>query len=327
MAGQLSTAVVICCFTEDRWRDLNNAYASLRAQTVPPESIVIVVDHNDALYDRVLAGFEGVVVVRNGGPRGLSGARNEGVNEASGSQVVLFLDDDAVAEESWIERMVKPFGDERVAAVSGFAEPAWDAPGRPGWFPDEFLWVVGCSHRGLPDDGAVVRNPIGCAMAFRTTALARAGSFSTALGRVGAKPIGCEETDLALRLIQRNPGARVVLARRARVHHRVPFPRQSFSYFLRRCYGEGVSKATVTQRHRGAAPLRTERQFVIRLGQAVARAAAGAIRERDGLRILQAGAIVVGLAATVIGYLVGRLMTLRQGMSAVNPAPSWTVAG
>ena len=26
---------------------------------------------------------------------------------------------------------------------------------RPSWFPDEFLWVVGCSYRGLPEEASL----------------------------------------------------------------------------------------------------------------------------------------------------------------------------
>ena len=44
--------------------------------------------------------------------------------------------------------------------------PRW-AASRPGWIPEEFLWVMGCSYRGIPPGDAVVRNPICANMSFR----------------------------------------------------------------------------------------------------------------------------------------------------------------
>nr|WP_261977896.1 glycosyltransferase [Gordonia sp. NB41Y] len=57
-----------------------------------------MVDHNDALrteLDARLAGDDRATVVANTGTRGLSGARNTGVANAT-QDVVVFLDDDAV---------------------------------------------------------------------------------------------------------------------------------------------------------------------------------------------------------------------------------------
>ena len=63
-----------------------------------------------------------------------------------------------------------------VIGVGGHVTPNWRAP-RPSWFPEEFLWVVGCSYAGLPETQAEVRNPIGANMAFRRSVFARSGGF------------------------------------------------------------------------------------------------------------------------------------------------------
>ena len=93
--------------------------------------------------------------------------------------------------------MSQPFQDPTVIGAGGAATPAWAAE-PPSWFPVEFYWVVGCSYRGLPERRAVVRNPLGCNMAFRKRAFSQVGGFRSDFGRVGANPIGVEETEFSL---------------------------------------------------------------------------------------------------------------------------------
>ncbi|MFH1751947.1 MAG: glycosyltransferase [archaeon] len=45
-------------------------------------------------------------------------ARNNGVKKASG-EIIVFIDSDCVAESNWLEEMVKPFENEKVAGVQG----------------------------------------------------------------------------------------------------------------------------------------------------------------------------------------------------------------
>jgi glycosyltransferase involved in cell wall biosynthesis len=96
-------------------------------------------------------------VLENTCPRGLSGGRSSGVGAATG-EVVAFLDDDAVAAPDRLEHVVAEYADDRVMAVGGRTEPSSDEPA-PGWFPEEFGWVVGSSYRGLPTRRVAIRNP------------------------------------------------------------------------------------------------------------------------------------------------------------------------
>ena len=84
-------------------------------------------------------------------------------------------------------------------ATGGSVHPLWPGP-RPQWLPPAFDWVVGCSYLGLPEKTGAVRNPIGANMSMRTRPALDAGGFDTGLGRVGTRPVGCEETELAIRL-------------------------------------------------------------------------------------------------------------------------------
>src|SRR5688572_24138158 len=126
MAQIVDISVVISAYTEARWDNLVAAVDSLRRQSTPPCEIVVVVDHNPHLLQRVRAQLRDVIAVDNTEPRGLSGARNSGIAMARGT-VIAFLDDDAVAEPDWIERLAGPYRDPQVAGVGGAILPLWEA--------------------------------------------------------------------------------------------------------------------------------------------------------------------------------------------------------
>jgi cellulose synthase/poly-beta-1,6-N-acetylglucosamine synthase-like glycosyltransferase len=300
-----SATVVICAYTERRWSRMLAAVDSVLCQDRPPEQVVVVVDHNPALLRRVQAAYPRLTVVANAGPRGLSGARNTGVAAARG-EVVAFLDDDAVAEPDWLARLVAHYDDARVLAVGGRAVPDWEGS-RPHWFPPEFDWVVGCSYLGQPTRAAPVRNLIGCNMSFRRGALDDAGQFDPALGRVGGVPVGCEETELCIRLRRRRPGGVVLYEPAAWVRHQVTGDRGTWAYFRRRCFSEGRSKAVVTRLVGTAVGLSAERSYARRvLVGGVRRGLWEARAHRDLGGLLRSGAIAAGLLVTASGYLSGR---------------------
>ncbi|MGH8921245.1 MAG: glycosyltransferase family 2 protein, partial [Actinomycetes bacterium] len=138
---RLSVSVIICAYTEQRWDDLVEAVASVRRQTAPPEEILLVIDHCPALLRRAAGELDSVRVVPNHNQQGLSGARNTGLELASG-EIVAFLDDDAAAAADWVARLLASYADPQVAGVGGRVRPNWHKK-RPAWFPTEFDWVVG----------------------------------------------------------------------------------------------------------------------------------------------------------------------------------------
>src|SRR3954452_989319 len=158
---QRDVSVVICCYTEDRWDDLVRAVESMGMQTVACRELIVVVDHNPALYERARAALE-CIVVENAEGKGLSGARNTGIATAQGA-LVAFLDDDAAAAPDWLHWLTDWHEDVRVIGAGGMLEPWW-VSGAPRWFPEEFNWVVACSYRGLPETTRVIRNPLGGSM-------------------------------------------------------------------------------------------------------------------------------------------------------------------
>lgn len=307
-ASWLSVSVVICCFTEARWELLLHGLASVQSQTLRPEQLVVVVDHNEdlyrrlGLYQRLTGALLGVEVVENSGPPGLSGARNTGVKAATGD-IVAFLDDDAEAAPDWLARLVVLYDDPDVLAVGGRVEPVWES-GRPAHFPEELDWIVGCTYKGLPRVAAQVRNVIGANMSFRSDVFERVGGFNASLGRQGDRPLGCEETELCLRASMGSPGTRVVYEPAAVVRHHVPATRGTLRYMLSRAWSEGVSKAQVTRLLGRSQILGPERRYVRRvLPRAVLAGLRSCGRDGDVGGLARAGVILAVLAVTAIGYL------------------------
>ena len=300
-----SVTVVICAYTERRWGDLTAAIESVGAQSRPPEQCVLVVDHNPALFSRAVAAFPGVQVIGNRHRRGLAGARNTGI-ECSRSEVVAFLDDDAVADPKWLEALVAPYADPAINGTGGVARADW-VEGRPGWFPGEFDWVVGCSYRGLPETSAPIRNPIGASMSFRRAVFSDVGVFDTEMGRVAAVPLGCEETVVGIRVHQHYGPGTILQVPTASVDHRVGPERANVRYLVRRCFAEGISKAAVARLVGVADASSAEWSYVTSvLPRGVASGLAQFVGgDRSGAA--RSTVIVLGLSATVLGYGLGRL--------------------
>jgi len=306
--------VVICAYTLRRWAALQCAVGSVLAQTRPVSEVIVVVDHSPELLERassrwpqrVAAAGPAVRVTHSYGAKGLSAARNTGIQLARAG-VVIFLDDDAEAEPDWSERLVAEYADPSVLVCGGAAVPRLVGH-RPPWWPVEFDWVIGCSYLGLPTRQADVRNVIGANMSVRRAALLELNGFADGVGRVGTMPFGCEETDLCIRLTQRWPEARIVYQPAARVQHTVPPERLSWAYFRARCFAEGVSKARVAARVGSAPALAAERSYTLRvLPRGAARGLVQAVRGDLAGGGARAGAIAAGLAITTAGYLRGRL--------------------
>jgi glucosyl-dolichyl phosphate glucuronosyltransferase len=311
---EMKISVIICAYTQERWGELKQAIQSIQVQTVRPAEIILVIDHNPDLFELARNTFAGVKVVENQEERGLSGARNTGIATSSG-QVIAFIDEDAIANDDWIENLLRGYEDPAVIGVGGVVMPVWADP-PPDWFPQEFNWVVGCSYKGLPETVSPIRNPIGCNMSFRREAVISAGGFRNGVGRVGKVPVGCEETELTIRARQLIPNSIYLFQPEALVFHQVPAWRLNLGYFIQRCFAEGLSKAQVTHFVGSGDGLSSERRYVAQtLPKGVLSALGELVIHRKLAGLKRAAAIVGGLALTTAGYLAGvikRMLSRRM---------------
>ena len=302
----LDAAVVICAYIDERWFQLVNAIQAVQAQSQPVQKIVVVIDHNPALLARVKERFPLVHAIENAEEKGLSGARNTGIAAASSATLIGFVDDDAVIEVDWLKNLSQMIAaDPLIMGAGGRIIPKWETD-RPMWMPEEFYWVVGCTHKGVPEQTADVRNLVGANMLIRREVFDKVGGFRVGIGRVDAVPLGCEETELCIRTRQAIPNARFVYDPNTVVYHSVPLKRTGWSYYRSRCYAEGLSKALISKivgQKDGLASERTHALITLPKGVMTGIGDAVIRGDRDGLK--RAGAIVAGLMITTAGYIRG----------------------
>lgn len=114
---RLTVSVVIC--TRFRPTTLRNCLRGIAALRRAPDELVIVDNSSGDIETEALAReFSAKYLIEPA--LGLSRARNRGLS-ASKSEIVAYLDDDAIPEERWLGRILEPFSDPRVAVVTGEA--------------------------------------------------------------------------------------------------------------------------------------------------------------------------------------------------------------
>jgi len=294
-----TVSVVVCTHTDRRLALLLECVESLRAND--PHEIIVVVDANPPLLEKLRAILPRDVELILSPGRGVSAARNAGVAAASGD-LVAFIDDDATAEPDWLDELEKPFDDPQVAAAGGRILPRWE--GTTPVLPPELFWVVGCTYNDHPTGAQPITRPIACNMAARRGALLDVGGFPIEFGPSGPKPKNHsnEEIALAVQMRRRYGGDSIWYTPAAVVRHFVPAARTTWAYLWQRCVAEGISKADVRIRY-GPAAMGFDRSYARRtLVPAIARYAAVGVRRRDRLAGARALASAGGLLVTAAAF-------------------------
>ena len=301
----LGVSVVICAYTERRWKWTRTAVKSALAQRPRPAEVLLVIDNNTDLAARARLEMPEVIVIESNRTPGLSGARNTALSAAT-QPLIAFLDDDAEARPGWLASLVKPYIHSNVISTGGSIHPIWPEL-RPRWVPPTFDWVFGCSYQGLPAVQSKVRNPIGANMSMRTRKALDIGGFDESVGRVSNRPQGCEETELAIRLTAQWPKSSVIYVPDAAVDHHVGRERIRLKYFLNRCWHEGLSKATVVRLAGSSAGLERERRHIttvipLSLLKDIRRLVTGDLYAIGRITITFSG-----IAMVTTGYLTGHI--------------------
>ena len=188
----------------------------LALQTVAPVRIIVVDASPDSRTRDVVASFPAVEYRRN--ERGIGStatSRAIGCSDIA-EDVVAFIDDDAYAEPEWLEKLLRPYEDERVAAVGGRARNGQPGEEREGvgnigrLLPDGRLTGFFAADPGEPVE---VDHLLGANMSVRMSVVHELGGIRDFY------PGTClrEETDIALRM--RRAGKTIVYTPDAVVRH------------------------------------------------------------------------------------------------------------
>jgi len=181
----MTVAVVICTrLRPAALRDCLCAIAKLRRQ--PDQLIVVDNSSGDQETENLAREFSASYLIEP--EMGLSRARNRGLS-ASNSEVVAYLDDDALPDSNWLELIIEPFANPQVAVVTGdVIEPELEGKARNPTSHTRLdktkkQWFEIAAFGGLG---------IGTNMALRRSACKVPNFFDERLGR-GAPYHGMEE--------------------------------------------------------------------------------------------------------------------------------------
>jgi len=242
----MKITVILC--TYNRCRSLSKSLESLVSQTLPAaiDWEVLVVDNNSRDETRGVAEefcrrypgrFRYIFEPR----AGKSNALNTGVREALG-EILAFIDDDAMAEPSWLQNLTAELHGSEWAGAGGrilpeksFSPPGWLSAELPSSFAPLALVDLG------PQSGPLSESPSGTNMAFRREIFQRYGGFRTDLGPQpnSPNPQKCEDSEFGHRLLA--AGERLRYEPSAVVFHAVPEIRRHKKYFLTWWFDKGRS--------------------------------------------------------------------------------------
>lgn len=239
-------SVIIC--TYNRPQLLYFVLRRLTSQILEPsiEWEILVID-NDPLFTakpivtKIIENSPTTVHYIHESNVGLSYARNRGIDESTGD-ILLFLDDDALPIDTWLEGMLTTFSRTGADCVGGRVLVLWDGE------PDESvrsceLDMVAFDKGPLDFPFRKRRVPIGANLAFQRKVFVEGLRFPTDLGRVKSNLMGGEEVEVILDLHKR--GKKISYSAKGLVFHVTGGERLFESFYFRRAFWNGFSSALI----------------------------------------------------------------------------------
>jgi glycosyltransferase involved in cell wall biosynthesis len=297
----VSTLVTIAVPTYNRSRFLRQTLASIARLDLPVgiSAECIVVDNrstDDTPWVVAEVSAQSALPIRYvyEDKPGSSHARNRAVGEARG-EFILFIDDDARAEPSWLAEMLLEMERRQLDVACGMVIPQWcRTPPRwlgPSLYSRLAIHDADRLMRAQPVDCETIHNYFSANVGFRRQVFARFGGFRSDLGVVGSNPMSGEDTELFARIMA--GGGRMGFALRARVYHIIPSERMRRYYLWRKSFAFGYGSAVLGGR------THNHLDKLVRNAIRLLTAAAQGSSERAVYHALE--------CANFLGYLRGRL--------------------
>jgi GT2 family glycosyltransferase len=222
-------SVVVCAYNAER--TMEPCLGSLEKLHYPNYEVIVV---NDGSKDRTREICErfGYIRLINQENKGLSAARNVGIEAATG-EIVAFTDSDCVADPDWLTYLVTTFLRSGRAAVGGPNFP----PPEDTLVPSAVAVSPGGPTHVLLNDEVAEHIP-GCNMAFRKQVLEEINGFDPVFRAAG------DDVDLCWRL--QNAGYQIGFSPAAIVWH---FRRNTVNAYLNQQRGYGKAEAQLYFKH------------------------------------------------------------------------------
>ncbi len=243
MSEPLKISVVICTYNRSAY--IRDAMDSLYHQTLSKDVYeVIVVNNNSTDNTReiceafIASNTDAHFYYFNEAQQGASFARNTGAAHAH-SPLLCFMDDDAIADKDYLERIVRFFDEHPDAGgLGGRIIPKY-IPEEPKWMSHYVSSLVGQFH--YSDDVSIFvanKYPLESNMIIRKADFDAIGGFNTALpGVMGTLRIGGEGKDFFFRL--KGLGRTIYYDPAIRVQHVVETIKLTNEYMYRVASGIG----------------------------------------------------------------------------------------
>jgi len=240
----MTLSVIIC--TCNRYEAITRTIDSILANDIEAYELIIIDQSDDQtrmqkILNRYVKRYP-VKYIRDDG-KGLSRARNIGIEHASGN-IIAFTDDDAFVDKNWIRSTIHVFelSDYNVGVAGGKIIPVYEEI-NPEWkIPERWEYflpsITHDSKIGPFDKGL----PAGANICFARKVFEVAGRFDENLGVDASKKIYLcgEDSDMVLKA--RSAGFDIIYNPESVVYHPVPLSRQNQGFLNRRCFIEGATQ-------------------------------------------------------------------------------------
>jgi cellulose synthase/poly-beta-1,6-N-acetylglucosamine synthase-like glycosyltransferase len=147
--------------------------------------------------------------------------------------IYVQIEDDAVAEDSWLGKLLETFNNSSTVCAGGRVLPHFEVE-PPAWMKPYYAWLT------VYDLGEERLEPVyvtACNLAVRRDALFKVGGFNPDI--VGSELVGNGEVGLVEKLRREKLG-NILYVPEAKVLHCVPASRLTLNYMRWRVYNEGT---------------------------------------------------------------------------------------
>lgn len=233
--------------TFNRRNYLEDCVNGLLNQTYPNYEVIIVDNNsNDGTEEFVIDRYSNTSHLRYVCERsqGISYAKNRGIKESRG-EIVVFMDDDAVPIQTWLEACVRTFFETGAIGIGGRVLLDWQELSTPKWVQ----WAKARSFIGEIDFGdyrmEIIDWITGGNSAFHKYVFDKAGLFSTRCGRAAGKLIGGEDVEFCQRVVKYGT---LFYEPNMLIYHKVSSERAKLSYVFKSAFWMGVSKVIIKRK-------------------------------------------------------------------------------